>query len=92
MNCNGNVINLQESRPHLVPVMYARIYLLKGIQQVLHNALALLDIAPIKQMWKYNLVYINFKIKLFTIKGFIYFHDLFTSQLRQLLFTCVDNI
>lgn len=41
---------LTENRPHLLATMYARIYLLKAIQQIFHNALALLDITPVKQM------------------------------------------
>ncbi|CAG2057783.1 unnamed protein product, partial [Timema podura] len=35
---------LTEPRNHLLPVMFARLYLLKGIEQVLHNALKIMDI------------------------------------------------
>lgn len=41
---------LTESRSHLLPVMFARLYLLQGIQQVLHNALNLLGIKPVMHM------------------------------------------
>ncbi|GLV31589.1 uncharacterized protein CBL_07350 [Carabus blaptoides fortunei] len=41
---------LTEPRTHLFPVLYTRIYLLKAVQQVLHNALALLNIPPVKQI------------------------------------------
>ncbi|XP_031571722.1 uncharacterized protein LOC116305881 [Actinia tenebrosa] len=41
---------LGEPRPHLFPTMFARLYLLKAIQQVFHNGLALLDILPLTQM------------------------------------------
>nr|CAD7414225.1 unnamed protein product [Timema poppensis] len=41
---------LTEPRNHLLPVMFARLYLLKGIEQVLHNALRIMDITPLTQM------------------------------------------
>ncbi|KAK2165327.1 hypothetical protein LSH36_52g09055 [Paralvinella palmiformis] len=41
---------LGEPHDHLLPVMYCRIYLLKSIQQVMHNALSLLSITPISLM------------------------------------------
>ncbi|XP_021913720.1 DALR anticodon-binding domain-containing protein 3 [Zootermopsis nevadensis] len=41
---------LTDSRTHLLPVMFARLYLLRGIQQVLHNALNLLGILPVVHM------------------------------------------
>ncbi|XP_032239941.2 DALR anticodon-binding domain-containing protein 3 isoform X2 [Nematostella vectensis] len=40
----------EEPRPHLFPLMFARLYLIKAIQQVLHNCLALLEIEPLTQM------------------------------------------
>ena len=41
---------MQEAQPHLFPVMFARLFLLKAIQQVFHNALAVLGISPISQL------------------------------------------
>ena len=41
---------LQGSHGHLLPVMFARLYLMKGVQQVLRNGLALLNIRPLQQM------------------------------------------
>ncbi|XP_069704822.1 kinesin-like protein KLP2 isoform X2 [Periplaneta americana] len=41
---------LTEPRNQLLPVMFARLYLLQGIQQVLHNALNLLGITPVLHM------------------------------------------
>ncbi|XP_022081499.1 DALR anticodon-binding domain-containing protein 3-like [Acanthaster planci] len=41
---------LGEPRPHLVPVMLARLHLLKGVQQILKNGLSLLNIQPLSQM------------------------------------------
>ncbi|XP_001192714.4 DALR anticodon-binding domain-containing protein 3 [Strongylocentrotus purpuratus] len=41
---------LVEPRPHLLPTMFARIYLLKAVHQVLGNGLALLKITPLTQM------------------------------------------
>lgn len=41
---------LTEPREQLLPVMFARIYLLKAIEVVLHNGLQLLDIEPVRYM------------------------------------------
>ncbi|XP_041459923.1 DALR anticodon-binding domain-containing protein 3-like [Lytechinus variegatus] len=41
---------LVEPRPHLLPTMFARIYLLKAVHQVLGNGLALLKITPLTTM------------------------------------------
>ncbi|XP_078597932.1 DALR anticodon-binding domain-containing protein 3-like isoform X2 [Branchiostoma floridae x Branchiostoma japonicum] len=41
---------LLEPRAHLLPVMFARLHLLKGVQQVMHNGLSLLGIQPLAQM------------------------------------------
>lgn len=41
---------LLENRPHLVPLVHARIHLLKAIQKVLNMSLNLFDIAPVKFM------------------------------------------
>ncbi|XP_023725854.1 DALR anticodon-binding domain-containing protein 3 [Cryptotermes secundus] len=41
---------LTESRNQLLPVMFARLYLLRSVQQVLHNALSLLGIRPVVHM------------------------------------------
>ncbi|XP_038069054.1 DALR anticodon-binding domain-containing protein 3-like [Patiria miniata] len=41
---------LGEPRPHLIAVMFARLHLLKGVQQVLKNGLSLLNIQPLTQM------------------------------------------
>ncbi|XP_078677206.1 DALR anticodon-binding domain-containing protein 3-like isoform X2 [Branchiostoma floridae x Branchiostoma belcheri] len=41
---------LLEPRVHLLPVMFARLHLLKGVQQVMHNGLSLLGIQPLAQM------------------------------------------
>ncbi|KAJ8921744.1 hypothetical protein NQ315_010654 [Exocentrus adspersus] len=41
---------LIDPREHLFMVLYARIYLLKALQVVFHNALFLLNIEPIKEM------------------------------------------
>ncbi|KAF2894593.1 hypothetical protein ILUMI_11581 [Ignelater luminosus] len=41
---------LTEPREHLFAVLHARIYLLKSVEQVLHNGLHLLNIQPVKQM------------------------------------------
>ncbi|GJQ86338.1 hypothetical protein Trydic_g9032 [Trypoxylus dichotomus] len=41
---------LTEPREHIFPTMHARIYLLKALEQVVHNGLKLLDIQPVKQM------------------------------------------
>ncbi|KXJ19917.1 DALR anticodon-binding domain-containing protein 3 [Exaiptasia diaphana] len=46
----GRTHVLGEPRPHLFPSMFARLYLLKAIQQVFHNCLALMDIQPLTQM------------------------------------------
>ncbi|XP_072017674.1 DALR anticodon-binding domain-containing protein 3-like [Amphiura filiformis] len=35
---------------HLLPVMFARLYLMKAIQQVIRNGLSLLNIRPLEQM------------------------------------------
>ncbi|GLH00256.1 DALR anticodon-binding domain-containing protein 3 [Gryllus bimaculatus] len=37
---------LTESRDHLLPVMFARLYLIKAVECVIHNALRLLGIEP----------------------------------------------
>ncbi|XP_074646702.1 DALR anticodon-binding domain-containing protein 3-like isoform X2 [Tubulanus polymorphus] len=41
---------LVEPRPHLLPVIFARLYLMKFIQQVIHNSLSLLRIDPLQQV------------------------------------------
>lgn len=41
---------LQQLRPHMLPTMYARIYLLQNLQIILHTALNILNIEPIAQM------------------------------------------
>ena len=41
----------QEPREHLLATMYARLYLLRAAQAVMHRALRLLGITPISQMW-----------------------------------------
>jgi hypothetical protein len=41
---------LTSSKDHLLPVLYARIYLLKAVQQVFHTALHLLNIEPVREM------------------------------------------
>ena len=41
---------MQEPRPHLVPTIHARLYLLKAVHQVLRNGLTLLRITPLTQM------------------------------------------
>ncbi|CAH1785056.1 unnamed protein product [Owenia fusiformis] len=41
---------LSEARPHLLPLMHSRLHLMKGLQQVMHNALSLLNIQPPTQM------------------------------------------
>ncbi len=40
---------LGESLPHLLPLMFARLWLLKGIHQVMLNALGMLGIQPLDQ-------------------------------------------
>ncbi|KAL3274060.1 hypothetical protein HHI36_015479 [Cryptolaemus montrouzieri] len=37
-------------KPHLIPTLHARIYLLKSLEQIFHKTLQLLDIDPIKEM------------------------------------------
>ncbi|KAK3608097.1 hypothetical protein CHS0354_004754 [Potamilus streckersoni] len=41
---------LGESRAHLLPQMFGRIYLLKGVHQVMVNGLALMGIPPLSQL------------------------------------------
>lgn len=41
---------LVEPREHILPILHARICLLKALEQVMHNGLRLLDIQPVKQM------------------------------------------
>lgn len=41
---------LVQQRTNLMPVLYARIYLVKAVRQVLNSALALLEIAPVDYM------------------------------------------
>ncbi|KAL3852213.1 hypothetical protein ACJMK2_015885 [Sinanodonta woodiana] len=41
---------LGESRAHLLPQMFSRIYLLKGVHQVMVNGLALMGIPPLSQL------------------------------------------
>lgn len=41
---------LIEPRPHLFGIIHSRIYLLKALQHVFHNALAILNIEPINEM------------------------------------------
>lgn len=40
----------QETRQHLMPYVYARIYLVKAVREILNKALALLDIEPVHFM------------------------------------------
>lgn len=40
----------QENRPQLLPVLHARIYLLKCIRIVFNKSLAILNIEPVEQM------------------------------------------
>lgn len=41
---------LTEPRPHLLPVMFARLHLMSAVYQVMQNGLHLLDIVPPKQL------------------------------------------
>jgi len=41
---------LVQQRSNLMPVLYARIYLVKAVRQVLNSALALLGIQPVDYM------------------------------------------
>ncbi|XP_044258548.1 DALR anticodon-binding domain-containing protein 3 isoform X2 [Tribolium madens] len=41
---------LINAKEHLLPTLFARIYLLKAVQQVFHTALKLLNIEPVKEM------------------------------------------
>ncbi|XP_008201296.1 DALR anticodon-binding domain-containing protein 3 isoform X2 [Tribolium castaneum] len=41
---------LISAKEHLLPTLFARIYLLKAVQQVFHTALKLLNIEPVKEM------------------------------------------
>ncbi|KAJ9576554.1 hypothetical protein L9F63_025551 [Diploptera punctata] len=41
---------LTESRSHLLPVMFARLHLLRAVQTVLHSALSYLGISPVTSM------------------------------------------
>lgn len=41
---------LQQNLPHLMPLMFARLYLLMCVRFVFNSALALLDIVPVAQM------------------------------------------
>ncbi|XP_071816552.1 DALR anticodon-binding domain-containing protein 3-like [Apostichopus japonicus] len=41
---------LVEPRPHLIPIIHARLYLLKTVMRVMEDALRLLDIEPLHQM------------------------------------------
>lgn len=43
-------INFQEPRIHLLPVLFARIRLLKSLLQVYQNAFKLIDVAPLQKM------------------------------------------
>ncbi|XP_036341287.1 uncharacterized protein LOC118750665 [Rhagoletis pomonella] len=40
----------QETREHLLPCVYARIYLVKAVREILNRTLALLDIEPVQFM------------------------------------------
>ncbi|XP_070558446.1 DALR anticodon-binding domain-containing protein 3-like [Ptychodera flava] len=46
----GRVHVLTEARAHLLPTIFARLYLLKCVQQVMKNALRLLNITPLEQV------------------------------------------
>ncbi|ELU00657.1 hypothetical protein CAPTEDRAFT_128140, partial [Capitella teleta] len=46
--CRTHVLG--ESRPHLYPLMFARLYLLKSVFRVLSNGLALLGLQPMHQL------------------------------------------
>ncbi|CAO1390854.1 unnamed protein product [Diamesa hyperborea] len=41
---------LTENRSHLMPVLFAKIYLMKAVQKILNRTLALLDIDPVQFM------------------------------------------
>ncbi|KAL4226783.1 DALR anticodon-binding domain-containing protein 3 [Mactra antiquata] len=41
---------LGEARSHLLPTMYARLYLLRAVQQIMENAFKLLGIQPLSQL------------------------------------------
>ncbi|PIK55262.1 putative DALR anticodon-binding domain-containing protein 3 [Apostichopus japonicus] len=41
---------LVEPRPHLIPIIHARLYLLKTVMRVMEDSLRLLDIEPLHQM------------------------------------------
>ncbi|XP_033103066.1 DALR anticodon-binding domain-containing protein 3-like isoform X1 [Anneissia japonica] len=41
---------LSEARAHLLPVMFARLHLLKAIKQIMDNSLKLIDIEPLQEM------------------------------------------
>ncbi|XP_050295767.1 DALR anticodon-binding domain-containing protein 3 [Anthonomus grandis grandis] len=41
---------LTDARDHMIPVIHSRIYLLKALQVVFHNALQILNIEPITEM------------------------------------------
>lgn len=43
-------ISKQENLPQLVPVMYARVYLLKALRTIFLKSLAILEIEPLDQM------------------------------------------
>lgn len=46
----GRVHILGESRSHLFPTMFARLYLMKALQKILHHCLELLSISSLTQM------------------------------------------
>ncbi|XP_041347601.1 DALR anticodon-binding domain-containing protein 3-like isoform X2 [Gigantopelta aegis] len=46
----GRILILGEGKQHLLPVMFARLYLMKAIHQVLMNGLLLLEIQPFSQI------------------------------------------
>ncbi|XP_077979309.1 DALR anticodon-binding domain-containing protein 3-like isoform X2 [Glandiceps talaboti] len=46
----GRIHVLTEPRPHLLPTMFARLYFLKAVQQVMKNGLTLLNITPLEQV------------------------------------------
>ncbi|WAR26505.1 DALD3-like protein [Mya arenaria] len=44
-----NIHTHKEARPHLYPQMFARLYLLKAVHQVLVNGLQLIAVSPLSQ-------------------------------------------
>ena len=41
----------QAAEPHLVPLVHARLHLMAAIKQTMYNALSLLAIEPLEQLW-----------------------------------------